>query len=205
MKLEFEEGNKMTEREKSEKGFWYDANHDAELLKQREDAEELCYSLNQTSPKMVKQREEIMKLLLPHRGENIILLSPFYTDYGYNCFIGDHTFINHNAYLMDGAPIKIGSYCFIGPNCGMYTASHPLLAEERNQGLEKAEPIVIGDNVWIGADVTILPGVTIGANTVIGAKSVVTKDIPANVIAVGNPCRVLREITENDSIRKEMI
>ena len=119
------------------------------------------------------------------------------------CYAGN-TFINHNAYLMDGAPIKIGSYCFIGPNCGMYTAAHPLLAEERNQGLEKAKPITIGNNVWIGADVTILPGVTIGDNTVIGAKSVITKDIPSNVIAVGNPCRVLREITEQDSIKEEM-
>lgn len=105
---------------------------------------------------------------------------------------------------MDGAPIRIGAHCFIGPNCGMYTASHPLLAEERNRGLEKAAPIVIGDNVWIGADVTILPGVTVGSNTVIGAKSVVTKDIPPNVIAVGNPCRVLRPITEQDSVVEEL-
>ena len=105
---------------------------------------------------------------------------------------------------MDCAPIQIGSHCFIGPNCGMYTAIHPLLAGERNKGLEKAMPITIGDNVWIGADVTILPGVTIGANSVIGAKSVVTKDIPENVVALGNPCRVLREITMQDSILAEM-
>lgn len=194
----------MTECEKLKMGFWYDANNDTELLEQREDAEELCYFLNQTSPKMAKKREEIMGTLLPNRGKDTTILSPFYTDYGYNCFIGNNTFINHNAYLMDGAPIKIGSYCFIGPNCGMYTAAYPLLAEERNQGLEKAKPITIGNNVWIGADVTILPGVTIGDNTVIGAKSVITKDIPSNVIAVGNPCRVLREITEQDSIKEEM-
>lgn len=194
----------MTEREKLEKGFWYDANNDTELLKQREDAEELCYFLNQTSPKMAEKREEIMSALLPNRGKDTMILSPFYTDYGDNCFIGDNTFINHNAYLMDGAPIKIGSCCFIGPNCGIYTAVHPLIAEERNQGLEKAKPIVIGDNVWIGADVTILPGVTIGANTVIGARSVITKDIPAHTIAVGNPCQVLRKITEQDSIKEEM-
>ena len=101
---------------------------------------------------------------------------------------------------MDCAPITIGSHCFIGPNCGMYTAIHPLLASERNQGLEKAEPITIGDNVWIGADVKILPGVTIGSDTVIGAGSVVTRDIPSHVVAIGNPCHVLREITEKDSI-----
>lgn len=190
----------MTEREKMEKGLWYDANNDKEILKLREDAEELCYLLNQTSPKMQEKREAVMEQLLPNRGKETTILSPFYTDYGYNCFIGNNTFINHNAYLMDGAPIKIGSYCFIGPNCGMYTATHALIAEERNQGLEKAKPIELGNNVWIGGDVTILPGVKIGDNSVIGAKSVVTKDIPANVIAVGNPCEVLREITEQDRI-----
>lgn len=199
-----ERGYHMTEREKLEKGFWYDANFDAELLKEREDAEDLCYALNQTSPKMKEERESIMSRLLPNRGKNTTILSPFYTDYGYNCFIGDNTFINHNAYLMDGARIQIGEFCFIGPNCGMYTAAHPLLAEERNQGLEKAKPITIGRHVWIGANVTILPGVTIGEGSVIGAGSVVTKDVPANVIAVGNPCRVVRGITEEDSIREEM-
>ena len=108
--------------------------------------------------------------------------------------IGADTFINHGAYLMDCGGITIGRHCFIGPNCGMYTANHPISPRERNQGLENAKPIVIGDNCWLGGDVTILPGVTIGENTVIGAGSVVTKDIPANVVAVGNPCRVLRSI-----------
>ena len=131
-----------------------------------------------------------------------MILSPFYTDYGSFCRIGANSFLNHNAYLMDGGGITIGHHVFIGPNCGMYTAAHPLLPEERNLGLEKASPIVIGDNCWIGADVTILPGVTIGEGTVIGAKSVVTRDIPAGVIAMGNPCRVIRPITEKDSIKK---
>lgn len=194
----------MTERNKMERGFWYDANNDAELLTQREEAEALCYALNQTAPKMRERREDILSSLLPNRGEGTTILSPFYADYGCNCLIGSNTFINHNAYLMDGAPIRIGSWCFIGPNCGMYTATHPLLAEERNQGLEKAKPITVGDNVWIGADVTILPGVTIGANSVIGAKSVVTQDIPGHVVAAGNPCRVLRAITGQDSIAEEI-
>ena len=101
---------------------------------------------------------------------------------------------------MDGAEIKIGDNCFIGPNCGMYTAAHPIFFEERNKGLEKALPINIGDNVWIGGDVTILPGASIGNNSVIGAKSLVTKDIPANVVAFGNPCRVIRKISEKDKI-----
>lgn len=195
----------MTEREKMEKGFWYDANNDPELLEQRAEAEEMCYLLNQTPPRDGRRREEILEKLLPGRGKDTVILSPFYTDYGCNCRIGDNTFLNHNAYLMDGAPITMGTYCFIGPNCGMYTALHPLLASERNQGLEKARPITLGDNVWVGADVTILPGVTIGDNAVIGSKSVVTGDIPGGVVAVGNPCRVLRRITEQDSIREEIL
>ncbi|WP_346684043.1 sugar O-acetyltransferase [Anaerostipes butyraticus] len=190
----------MTEREKMEAGLWYDANFDQDLLKEREEAEALYFQFNQTSPKDAKKKEELLKELLPNREENVDILPPFYTDYGYNCRIGEGTFINHNAYLMDGAPVTIGKHCFIGPNCGMYTANHPLNVEERNQGLELAQPITVGDNVWIGADVTILPGVTIGEGSVIGAKSLVNKDIPANVIAVGNPCRVVREITEEDRI-----
>lgn len=190
----------MTEREKMEAGLWYDANFDQDLLKEREEAEALYFQFNQTSPKDAKKKEELLKELLPNREENVDILPPFYTDYGYNCRIGEGTFINHNAYLMDGVPVTIGKHCFIGPNCGMYTANHPLNVEERNQGLELAQPITVGDNVWIGADVTILPGVTIGEGSVIGAKSLVNKDIPANVIAVGNPCRVVREITEEDRI-----
>ena len=192
----------MTEREKLEKGLWYDANYDAELLEERLQAEDLCFAFNQTRPKETERKEDLLKQLLPHKGEHVTILAPFYTDYGYNCRIGEETFLNHNAYLMDGAPITIGKHCFIGPNCGMYTANHPLVADERNPGLEQARPITIGDNVWIGADVTILPGVTIGEGSVIGAKSVVTKDIPPNVIALGNPCRVLRAITEADRVQK---
>lgn len=190
----------MTEREKLESGLWYDANNDEQLLNERLDAEELCFLLNQTNPKDMNKKSEILKQLIPHIGEDVTLLTPFYTDYGYNCFIGNNTFINHNAYFMDCAPITIGNYCFIGPHCGIYTAEHPLLAEERNMGLEIAKPITISDNVWIGADVSILPGVTIGEGSVIGAKSTVTKDIPAGVIALGNPCRVIRMINEKDSI-----
>ena len=193
----------MTEKEKMEQKLWYDANYDKELLALRLTAEDLCFELNNTRPKDVEKREAILRELIPELGENCVILSPFVTDYGCYCRIGHDTFINHTAYLMDGWGITFGSNCFIGPYCGMYTAVHATLAEERNKGLEKALPITIGDNCWIGADVTILPGVTIGSNTIIGAKSVVTKDIPDNVIAVGNPCRVLRPITENDSIYKE--
>ena len=190
----------MTEKEKMEQKLWYDANYDKELLELRLVAEDLCFDLNNTRPKDVEKRNAILKELIPDLGENCTILSPFMTDYGCYCKIGHDTFINHNAYLMDCGGITIGKHCFIGPNCGMYTAIHATLPQERNTGIEKALPITIGDNCWIGGDVTILPGVTIGENTIIGAKSVVTKDIPSNVIAVGNPCRVLRSITEKDSI-----
>lgn len=193
----------MTESGKMRQGLWYDANFDEELLTQRLIAEDLCFDLNNTRPSDAEKRNTILKKLIPDLEENCAILSPFMADYGCYCHIGHDAFINHNAYLMDGGGITIGHHCFIGPNCGIYTAIHPTLAEERNQGFEKALPIVIGNNCWIGADVTILPGVTIGDGTVIGAKSVVTKDIPSNVIAVGNPCRVIRSITEKDSIYKE--
>ena len=191
----------MTEKEKLEKGLWHDANNDNDLLKERLYAKELCFLYNQTNPGNTARQEELLKKLLPNKKSDVTILSPFYTDYGYRCFIGEGTFINHNAYFMDGAKIIIGKHCFIGPNCGMYTVNHPLRAEERNRGLEIASPIIIEDDVWIGADVTILPGVTLGKGSVIGAKSVVTKNIPPNVIAIGNPCRILREITLEDSIR----
>ena len=193
----------MTEKEKLKKGLWYDANYDEELLKERERAEDLCLEFNSTKPSDKKTKEEVLKKLLPNKKEDAVILSPFYTDYGYNCIIGEKTFINHNAYLMDGAEIKIGRNCFIGPNCSIYTADHPICFEERNIGLEKALPVIIKDNVWIGGDVTILPGVVIGENSVIGAKSLVTKDIPANVVAFGNPCRVIRKISEKDKIIME--
>ena len=190
----------MTEREKWEHGMWYDANYDAELCAEREKAEALYFAFNQTPPAEKAKRAELLKKLLPNMAEDVVIMPHFYTDYGYNCIIGEKTYINHGAYLMDCAKITIGKHCFIGPNCGMYTAIHPLLPEERNKGLENAKPITLGDNVWLGGDVTILPGVTIGAGTTIGAGSVVTKDIPAGVVAAGNPCKVLRAITEKDSI-----
>lgn len=188
----------MTEIEKMKAGMWYDANFDEQLIEERLQAEAWCYELNHTHPKDTEKREAILKVLLPWMEENCVILSPFMVDYGCYCKIGHDTFINHNAYLMDGGGITIGHHCFIGPNCGIYTAVHPILAEERNKGLEKALPVVIGDNCWIGGDVTILPGVTIGAHAVIGAGSVVTKDIPDHVVAVGNPCKVVRRITEKD-------
>ncbi len=195
----------MTHKERMEQGLWYDANFDPELVELRLKAEELCCRFNQLAPGDEEGREAVLSRLIPQRGADTVILAPLYADYGVKTSIGEGTFINHNAYLMDGGTITIGSHCFIGPNCGLYTATHPLLPQQRNIGLEKALPIVIGDNVWFGGGVTVLPGVTIGEGAVIGAGSVVTKDIPPYVIAVGNPCRVVRPITEDDIIVKEIL
>ena len=191
----------MTEKEKMQKGMWYDANFDKQLLAERIEADGLCYEFNHTHPKEAEKRAEILDKLLPNKGENVSILAPFIADYGKNCFIGEGTFINYGAYLMDGAPITIGKSCFIGPNCGFYTAIHPIDAEERSTLLESAEPINVGNDVWFGGNVTVLPGVTIGSNVVIGAGSVVTRDISDNSLAAGNPCHVIRELSEKDSIK----
>ena len=191
----------MTEREKLERGLWYDANYDEDLCRERERANELAHRLNQASPGDAAARESLLRKLLGHVGEHVEVLSPLYVDYGRNVSIGDWSFLNHGAYLMDGAPITIGSHVFVGPNLGVYTAQHPLVAEERNLGLERALPITIEDDVWIGGDVKIMPGVTIGRGSVIGAGSVVTRDVPAGVVAMGSPCHPIRPITEADRVR----
>ena len=131
-------------------------------------------------------------------GKNPVLNTPFWIDYGYNTTVGDFFFANHNCQILDGGKVTFGDYVFIAPNCTFTTAEHALDVEQRNEGLEAALPITVGNNVWIGAGTVVLGGVTIGDNTVIGAGSVVTKDIPSGVIAVGVPCRVMRKITEAD-------
>lgn len=190
----------MTEKEKMDAGLWYDANFDPQLLAARTKAEELCAAFNAAAPGDAETRGGLLRALIPQLGKGVTILSPFYADYGVNCRIGDGSFLNHGVYLMDGAPITLGKNCFLGPNCGLYTANHPLNAAQRAQGLERALPITLGDNVWLGGSVVILPGVTIGSGSVIGAGSVVTHDIPPGVVAAGNPCRVLRPITEDDRI-----
>ena len=189
----------MTEKEKMLAGEWYNANFDKELIEERVVAKDLCFEFNQTRPKDMQRRLEILQRLLPKVNvEEVEILSPFIVDYGYNIQIGAGSFFNHNIYLMDCAEIKIGKKCFIGPNCGFYTAIHPMLTEPRNEGLEMAKPIELADNIWLGADVTVLPGVKIGEGSVIGAKSLVTKDIPAGVLAFGNPCKVIKPILEGN-------
>lgn len=178
---------------------WYDANFDEELLRERAQAERICHQFNAFDPDDEEGRRTLLAHMFSELGEGATVLPPLYVDYGYNCRVGEGTFINRGAYLMDGAPITIGDHVFIGPGCGMYTAEHPLTVEERNQGLERALPITIEDDVWIGGNVVILPGVTIGRGSVIGAHSTVTRDVPAGVVAVGSPCRVVRAITPDDA------
>ena len=185
----------MTEREKMLAGQWYDANFDADLIARRAFVKDLCLELNATKLADLSRRRELLKNILPHVDANAVeILSPFMVDYGFNVYLGAGTFLNHNCYLMDCATIRLGKKVFVGPNCGFYTAIHPLDKVQRAKGLERAEAIEIGDDVWLGGDVTVLPGVKIGSGSVIGAKSLVTKDIPANVLAFGNPCRVVKQI-----------
>lgn len=185
----------MTEKEKMLAGQWYDANFDADLIRERAIVKDLCLSLNSTRMQDLTRRRKILREILPNvDADSVEILSPFMVDYGYNIYLGAGTFLNHNCYLMDCAEIRLGKKVFVGPNCGFYTAIHPLDFVKRAEGLERAEPIIIGDDVWIGGDVTILPGVKIGRGSVIGAKSLVTKDIPENVMAFGNPARVVKKI-----------
>ncbi len=190
---------KLTAKTEMLKGEWYNANFDEELIRERIFVKDLCLDFNNLKYSDIEGRRKILSEILPNVDVTAVeIMSPFMVDYGYNIFLGAGTFFNHNIYLMDCAKIKFGKKCFIGPNCGFYTAIHPLDVEKRNAGFEIAKPISIGDNVWIGADVSILPGVKIGDNSVIGAGSVVTKDIPAGVLAFGNPCKVIRKLSEDN-------
>lgn len=181
------------EWQKMLRGEVYEALH-PEFLRRLENTRDLLWEYNSLRPSEEKRREEIIRNLLGSCGEKFHINQPFRCDYGCNVYIGENFFANFNLTILDEGEVHIGDNVFIGPNVSMYTACHPLNPEERNTGVEWAEPITIGDNVWIGGSVTILPGVTIGNNAVIGAGSVVSKDIPAGSLAVGNPCRVIRKI-----------
>lgn len=188
----------MTEKEKMRAQMLYDANYDQALLEERDKAKDFCHQYNQLHPSDRSGQWEVLKKLLGKTGENFTLTAPFWCDYGYNIELGENFYANHNLVILDGAKVTFGDNVFIGPDCGFHTAGHPIDFERRNQGLEYAYPITVGDNVWIGAGVQVMPGVSIGSNVVIGGGSVVVKDIPSNCVAVGNPCKVIRAITEED-------
>lgn len=184
----------MNEKEKMLAGELYDANYNEELIKERYIAKDKCYNYNNLKPSDFDKRQKAIRDILGKTGETFIIEQPFMCDYGYNIEIGENFYANHNLIILDGNKVKFGDNVFIAPNCGFYTAGHPLDAKRRNEGLEYAKPIEVGNNVWIGGNVVVLPGVKIGDNVVIGAGSIVTKDIPSNVVAVGNPCKVIKEI-----------
>lgn len=184
----------MTEKDKMLAGLIYDANNDPGLIAERLECKELCRDYNDLRPCETEARDALLRKILGEAGAGLLIEQPFHCDYGYNIRVGDNFYANFNLVILDEAPVTFGDNVFIAPNCGFYTAGHPIDAAERNKGLEYARPITVGDNVWIGAGVSVLPGVSIGDNCVIGAGSVVVKDIPANCIAVGNPCKVIKTI-----------
>ncbi len=155
---------------------------------------EKLWKFNNLPPYDVAGMECIIRGLLGKCGEKFHVNQPFRCDYGCNIYIGENFFANFNLTVLDEAEVRIGDNCFIGPNVSIYTACHPLDAESRNTGVEWAEPVAIGDNVWIGGSATILPGVSIGNNVVVAAGAIVTKDIPDNVVVGGNPARVIKEL-----------
>lgn len=184
----------MTEKEKRDNQELYDANYNEEMINEMKRAKDLCFKYNNIQPSNREERKELIKELFGKTGENILVESNFYCDYGYNIYVGENFYMNHNGVILDGAKVEFGDNVFIGPNCGFYTAGHPIEIELRNKGLEYAKPIKVGNNVWFGGNVVVLPGVTIGNNVTIGAGSVVTKDIPCDSVAHGNPCRVVKKI-----------
>lgn len=187
----------MTEKEKMLAGMSYSA-VDAELLSELDAVKEIIHRYNLMSPADYAGRLDLLKNLLGHVGDDeIIINQPFYCDYGKQISVGRRFFANFHFTVLDEAPVTIGDDCFIGPNVSIYTACHSTDPVERNTRREWAEPVTVGNNVWIGGSVTILPGVTIGDNVIIGAGSVVTKDIPSDVVAVGNPCRVIKQLPED--------
>lgn len=189
-------GDDMNQKERMLKGLPYLSNEDG-LFEERQRAKELCYEVNNCAPNDVKRRAELLCELLPNASKKIYIEPPFRCDYGSNIYIGDSFYANYNLTVLDCAKVEISDNVLIGPNVCITTAGHPIHYLSRRK-YEYADEIKIGNNVWIGANVVINPGVTIGDNSVIGSGSVVTKDIPCDVVAVGNPCRVLRKITDED-------
>lgn len=178
--------------------------YNPEFEREIEKCKDKCYRYNQLSPNDRAAQGEILADLIGKMGKDVIITPPFWCDYGYNITLGDNFYSNHNMIITDGAKVTFGDNVFVAPNCCFTTAEHSIDPEQRKAGIEIAKPITIGNNVWIGAGSTILAGVTIGDNTVIGAGSVVKNSIPANVVAVGVPCKVKREITQEDKNRYPM-
>lgn len=187
----------MTQKERMLAGLPYRAN-DPELKQMRAENKLRVAQYNQLTRNQEQEMSQLIKEILGGTGKEILVEPPIHFDYGKNTTVGERFFANYNLTVLDVCPVTIGNNVMIAPNVSLYGAGHPIHPAARNSGYEYGAPITIGDNVWIGGSVCVLPGVTIGNNVVIGAGSVVTKDIPDNVIAAGNPCKVIRQITEED-------
>lgn len=196
--LEFERGAMLSEKEKLHTGELY-LPVDEELMQEQAKCLEKLYEYNMTKPNEAEKRQKLLHEMFAEIGENCHIEPPFRANWGgKHIHFGQFIYANFNFTAVDDTHIYVGDYTMFGPNVIIATAGHPILPELRQQGYQFNIPVQIGKNCWLGAGVIVLPGVTIGDNTVIGAGSIVTKDIPANVIAVGNPCRVLREVNERD-------
>lgn len=200
----------MTELEKMINGQLYDPN-DKVLQLKRKRAHQLCKVYNGTQEKNERRRKKLIQQLIPNHGENLYLQGPIYFDYGEFITFGKHCYANFNLTILDVCPVHIGNCVYIGPNVSILTPKHPLCYQERNMyfdeekgymtNQEYGSPVTIEDNCWLGGNVIVCGGVTIGSGSVIGAGSVVTRDIPKNSLAFGNPCKVKRKITEDDRLQ----
>lgn len=187
----------MKEKDKMLSGKPYNSFNE-ELLSERQYVKELLYDFNNLPPSNIARRNAIIKKVFGEIGDNYFIEPPFRCDYGYNISVGKNFYTNYNCTILDCAKVTIGDNNMFGPNVCIFTAGHPIHFELRNEVIEYALPVTIGNNVWIGGGAILNPGITIGDNVVIGSGSVVTKDIPSNTIAVGNPCKVMREINDED-------
>jgi maltose O-acetyltransferase len=189
--------NSMTQKERMLAELPY-KDHEDGLFEERQACKMKIFDFNNTRPDKLQEREEILRSILGKVGEKIFIEPPFHCDYGSNIEVGNRFYANYNCVILDVAKVTIGENVLFAPNVSVFTAGHPIHPDARNSGYEYGIAITIGNNVWIGGNTVINPGVTIGDNVVIGAGSVVTKNIPSNVIAAGAPCKVIREITDDD-------
>ena len=179
----------------------YDANYDKELEAERLECKSLCQAYNHLPIKDLEGRRDMIKKILGKTGDSIHIEPDFWCDYGRRIEVGENFYANHGLVILDAGKVTFGDNVFIAPGCGFHTSGYPIDFERRNRGLEYAYPIFVGNNVWFGAGVQVMPGVSIGDNVVIGGGSIVVHDIPSNSVAVGNPCRVIRKITDADKDR----
>lgn len=187
----------MNQKERMLAGLPYKAWLDG-LSQERQATKQKIFDFNHLSPAELNQTDALIKEIIGTHGDSLHIEAPFHCDYGSNIEIGNNFFANYHCVMLDVAKITIGENVMFAPNVSLYTAGHPLHPVSRNSGYEYGLPITIGDNVWLGGNVIVNPGVTIGDNVVVGSGSVVTKDLPDNVVAVGNPCQIIREITDED-------